>query len=90
MGQGAVLLLVGRSYTENNIVHSTLVELDRPGTCSYENLPKYCSYYIRETTVWITASQTVTLVGSTNLKSNSIKTVYFCNNKCVLLNDTLS
>ena len=38
---------VGRSYIENVVTHSTL--LDRACACSYENLPKYRSYLVSNT-----------------------------------------
>ena len=42
---GAVLLTVGRSYVGNDVTRSTL--LDTACACSYENLPKYRSYRVR-------------------------------------------
>ena len=45
--QGAVLLMVGRSYVGNDVTHSTL--LDRACTCSYKNLPEYRSYRVGNT-----------------------------------------
>ena len=45
--QGAVLLMVGRSYVGNDVTHSML--LDRAGACSYQNLPKYRSYCVSNT-----------------------------------------
>ena len=44
---GAVILMVGRSYVGNDGARSTL--LDRACACSYENLPKYRSYRVRNT-----------------------------------------
>ena len=46
---GAVLLTVGlgRSYVGNDVTHSVL--LNRACACSYENLPKYRSYGVSDT-----------------------------------------
>ena len=44
---GAVLLTVGRSYVGNDVTHSTL--FDGACACSYENLPKYRSYRVSNT-----------------------------------------
>ena len=44
---GAVVLTAGRSCAGNDVAHSTL--LDRVCACSYENLPKYRSYRVRNT-----------------------------------------
>ena len=46
--QGAVLLTVGLSYVGNDVTRSTL--LDTACACSYENLPKYRSYRVSNTT----------------------------------------
>ena len=40
--------MVGWSYVGNDVTHSTL--LDRACACSYENLPKYRSYRVNNTT----------------------------------------
>ena len=45
--QGAVLLTVERFYVGNDVTHSTL--FDRACACSYENLPKYRSYRVSNT-----------------------------------------
>ena len=54
---GAVLLTVGRSYVGNDVTHATL--LDRAGTCSYENLPKYRSYRVSNTAPCISPPNSV-------------------------------
>ena len=45
--QGAMILMVGRSYVGNDVTRSTLS--DTACACSYENLPQYRSYHVSNT-----------------------------------------